>query len=122
MSEQRDANPTVEEYPVAAVEPTVAGVFGDPEPVVARTGPAGSRRRMSPVVAGVVGVVAGVVLGFGGASIIHSSTNSSTPTGQFPGGGRGGYGGPGGGGFGGFGGSGGQNGTTQNSGTAAPGA
>jgi hypothetical protein len=106
-----------------AAEPTVAGAFGEPPvafapagtPVVG-TAPLGPRRRMTPVVAGIVGVVVGAVLGFGGASVLHSSSgnggNSGTPTGQFPGGGRG-YGGPGGG----FGGPG-ANGTNGGTGTA----
>ena len=90
-------------YQPIDITDTVAGSFGGPPAVAGSFGglPAATkparRRRLTPVVAGVIGVVAGAVLGFGGAELTHSSSNTSTPAGQFPGGYGGGYGGPDGG-------------------------
>jgi hypothetical protein len=64
--------------------------------------PAQPKRRMTPLIGGVIGIALGAVLGVGGTLAVHgsSSTGSGTgaPSGQFPGGGQmRGYGAPGGG-------------------------
>ncbi len=61
--------------------------------------PAQPKRRMTPLIGGIIGVVLGAVLGVGGTLAVHGSgsTGTGAPSGQFPGGGMAGYGGPGGG-------------------------